>query len=300
MTVAHLHVHSEYSLLDGAASPQALAEQAARLEQPALGLTDHGVMSGTIEHYKACRSQGIKPIIGCEIYLVDDHRKRVGDPHRRHLTLLAENDTGYRNLLALSSDGFLHGLHQGKPGVDLTQLAHRAEGIIALTGCISGPVAHHLLAEDPLQAAEAADTLSNIFGPENVYFELQHNGLKDQQIVNTGIRKLAKRASGRLCATADVHYLRAQDYQAHAALLCVQTKSTLKKPSLRFESNEFYLKSSEEMASAFREDPTAIDATLQIAERCNVEIALGGQHLPRFLADGQDETQHLQIGRAHV
>src|SRR5437764_4278066 len=226
----HLHVHSEYSLLDGACKTDALAERAAQSGQPALGLTDHGVMNGAVELYKACGKHGIKPIVGCEIYLVDDHAASAaprrdgvaGRAERNHLTLLAENDAGYRNLVKLSSAGFLEGLQRGKPTVDLAQVERYAEGVIALTGCLASRFCQRLLDDRPGDARAHADELLRVFGAENVYFELQKNGLAPQDKCNEGIVRIAKEVGGRLVGTGDVHYLRREDYDHHTALLCVQ------------------------------------------------------------------------------
>jgi len=292
-TVAHLHVHSEYSLLDGACKLQALAERAAAFGQPALGLTDHGVMNGAIEHYKACQKVGIKPIIGCEIYFVDDHAHK-GRGERNHLTLLASTDEGYRNLVRLSSLGFTEGLNMGKPQIDMGQLQTHGKGVIALTGCLASRASRRLVDGSFDDARQHIDDLFGAFGRENVYFEIQQNGIAEQTVVNEGIVKIARELGGTLVGTGDVHYLRREDYHHHAALLCVNTKSTLAEPKLSFDTNEFFLKSNEEMASDFAEHPEAIAATLEIAERCNVEIPLGGQLIPRFLAEGQDERAYLR------
>ena len=273
---AHLHVHSEYSLLDGACKIEALAARAAEFGQPALGLTDHGVMNGAIELYKACRKHGIKPIVGCEIYLVDDHAERGGGPaararERNHLTLLAADDAGYRNLVKLSSAGFLEGLHRGKPTLDMGQLAAHGEGVIALTGCLASRFCQRLVDGRDAEARAHADDLLQAFGPENVYFEVQKNGIADQDKANAGIVRIAREVGRPLVGTGDVHYLRREDYHHHTALLCVQTKSTLAAPKMTFDTNEFYLRSSEEMAQSFAEWPEALASTLEIAERCDVD-----------------------------
>src|ERR1700758_1773125 len=280
----HLHVHSEYSLLDGACKIDALAQRAAEFGQPALGLTDHGVMNGAVELYKACRKHGIKPIVGCEIYYVDDHAA-VGSARaeRNHLTLLAASPAGYRNLVALSSAGFLEGLQRGKPTVDMGQLERHGEGLIALTGCLAGRFCQRLVEDRPADARAHVDELMGALGPENVYFEVQKNGIADQEKANEGIVRIAREVGRPLVATGDVHYLRREDYNHHTALLCVQTKSTLAAPKMTFDTNEFYLRSSEEMAQAFAEWPEALPSTLEIAERCNVEIELGRQLIPRYL-----------------
>jgi len=291
---AHLHVHSEYSLLDGACKIDALAERAAAFGQPALGLTDHGVMNGAVEHYLAARKHGIKPILGCEIYLVDDHAARGRHEHN-HLTLLAASNAGYRNLVKLSSAGFLDGLNRGKPTVDLAVLDRYGEGIIALTGCLASRFCQRLKdGRDDEARAHAAD-LIEVFGPEDVYFEVQRNGLAEQDKANEGIVRIARELGRPLVGTADVHYLRKEDYHHHTALLCVQTKSTLQAPKLTFDTNEFFLKSSEEMAQSFAPWPEALASTLEIAERCDVEIELGRQLIPAYpTPNGEPEPEYLR------
>ncbi len=291
---AHLHVHSEYSLLDGACKIEALAARAAEYGQPALGLTDHGVMNGAVELYKACRKHDVKPILGCEIYLVDDHTAREGRVERNHLTLLAATDVGYRNLVKLSSAGFLEGLNRGKPNLDMGQLAARSEGIIALTGCLASRFCQRLVDGRDAEARAHADDLLQVFGQENVYFEVQKNGIADQDKANEGIVKIARELGRPLVGTGDVHYLRREDYHHHTALLCVQTKSTLAAPKMTFDTNEFFLRSNEEMAEAFAEWPEALASTLEIAERCDVTIELGQQLIPRYLEEGADERGYLR------
>jgi DNA polymerase III subunit alpha len=293
---AHLHVHSEYSLLDGACKIDALAARAAEFGQPALGLTDHGVMNGSVELYTACQKQGIKPIIGCEAYIVDDHLTRgPGKLERFHLTLLAANDVGYRNLVKLSSAGFTEGYQRGKPSVDMAQLAAHGDGLIALSGCLASRFCQHLINERPDLARAHAQELMQAVGSDNVYFEVQKNGLQIQDRCNEEIVRIAAELKRPLVGTGDVHYLRREDFDHHAALLCVQTKSTLAEPKMRFETNEFYLKSTEEMARDFAEWPEAIASTVEIAERCNVELELGRQLIPRFpTPDGSDERTYLR------
>jgi DNA polymerase-3 subunit alpha len=297
---AHLHVHSEYSLLDGACKIEALAKRAAEFGQPALGLTDHGVMNGMVELHRACAKHGVKPIFGCEIYLVEDHAAtRIKSPptriERNHLTLLASNDAGYRNLVQLSSAGFLEGLHRGKPTLDLAQLEQRSEGIIALTGCLASRFCQRLLDDRPDDARAHADDLARIFGPENLYFEVQKNGLAEQDKCNEGIVRIAGDMGGRLVGTGDVHYLRREDYDHHTALLCVQTKSTLAAPKMTFDTNEFYLRDNAEMAQAFAEWPEAIASTIEIAERCNVQLELDKQLIPKYpTPEGVSERELLR------
>ncbi len=295
---AHLHVHSEYSLLDGACNIDALAARAAEMSQPALALTDHGVMNGAVELYKACAKHQIKPIPGCEVYLVDDHAApntpgvRV---ERNHLTLLASNDVGYRNLVKLSSAGFLEGLRRGKPSVDLAQIERHAEGVIALSGCLASRLCQRLIEDRTEDARAHVDDLLHVFGPENLYFEVQRNGLDAQEKCNTGIVKLASEVGGTLVGTGDVHYLRREDFDHHRALLCVQTKSTLAAPKLTFDTNEFYLRDNAEMAQAFAEWPQALASTLEIADRCSVELELSKQLIPSYpTPDGCSERDYLR------
>ncbi|MGI8580302.1 MAG: DNA polymerase III subunit alpha, partial [Solirubrobacteraceae bacterium] len=293
---AHLHVHSEYSLLDGACKIDALAARAASFGQPALALTDHGVMNGAVELFKAASKHGIKPIVGCEVYVVDDHLARpTGRVERNHLTLLAGTNAGYRNLVKLSSAGYLEGLHRGKPSVDMGLLAAHAEGVIVLTGCLQSRFCQRLLSERPAEARAHADELMAAFGPEQVYFEVQKNGLPEQDKVNEGVVRIAREVGRPLVAAGDVHYLRREDYHHHSALLCVQTKSTLAEPKMSFSTNEFYLKDSGEMAAAFAEWPDAVPTTLEIAERCDVTLELGKQLIPSYpTPEGVSEEEHLR------
>ena len=290
---AHLHVHSEYSLLDGACKIDALAERAAAFGQPALGLTDHGVMNGAVELYKAAKKHGIKPIVGCEIYFVDDHTARA-KAERNHLTLLASSDEGYRNLVRLCSEGFTAGLSRGKPTIDMGQIERHGEGLIALTGCLASRFASRLVDGRDAEARAHVDELMGALGADNVYFEVQKNGLAPQDVANEGIVRIAREVGRPIVGTGDVHYLRREDYGHHTALLCVQTKSTLDAPKMTFDTNEFYLRDSQEMVEKFAEWPEAIATTLEIAERCAVEIELGRQLIPRFLPDGEDERVYLR------
>ncbi len=292
----HLHVHSEYSLLDGACNIDALVARAAEFEQPAVALTDHGVMNGAVELFTAARRHNVKPVLGCEVYVVDDHERRgPGKLDRFHLTLLAATPVGYRNLVKLCSAGFLEGYQRGKPSVDMTQMAAHAEGVIVLTGCLQSRFCQHLLDGRVPQARAHADELMQAFGAENVYFEVQKNGVAAQDQANEGIVKIAREVGRPLVGTGDVHYLRREDYSHHAALLCVQTKSTLSQPKISFDANEFYLRSTQEMAQAFAEWPEALASTLEIAERCDVELELGRQLIPRYpTPGGQSESEYLR------
>ena len=296
-SAAHLHAHSEYSLLDGACKIDAMAARAAELDQPALGLTDHGVMNGAVDLYKACKKHGIKPIAGLEAYFVDDRAaiKNQVRYERNHLTLLAENDTGFANLVKLTSAGFLEGFSRGKANVDMDLLATHSEGVIVLTGCLQSRFCRRLIEERPDDARVHIDDLIQVFGPEQVYFEVQKNGIDEQDKANEGIVRFARELNRPLVGTADVHYLRREDFDNHAALLCVQTKSTLEAPKLSFDTNEFYLKSNEEMVDSFAEWPEAVASTIEIADRCSVEIELGKLLLPRYpTPDGSEPEEMLR------
>ena len=255
MSFAHLHVHSEYSVLDGACPIDALAERAAALGQPALGLTDHGVMNGAIEHYKACSKHGIKPILGLEAYFVDD-AALDGRPLRAQPPDAAGGERrGLPNLVKLSSAGYLEGYQRGKANVDLELLSRHSDGVIALTGCLQSRFCRRLVDDIPAEARAHVDELMQVFGAENVYFEVQKNGIPEQDKANEGIVEIAREVGRPLVATGDVHYLRREDYDNHSALLCVQTKCTLAAPKLSFDTNEFFLKDNAEMASDSRSGP---------------------------------------------
>ena len=274
-----------------------MAEHAASLGMPALGLTDHGVMNGAVELYSACRKHGIKPIVGLEAYLVDDRTALAGQVRyeRNHLTLLAESDTGFRNLVKLTSAGFLEGFNRGKPNLDMDLLSQHSEGVIALTGCLQSRFCQRLIGDRPDDARAHLDELMGVFGPEQVYMEVQKNGIADQDKANEGIVRIAREVGRPLVGTADVHYLKRDDFNNHAALLCVQTKSTLQAPKMSFDTNEFYLKDSGEMTESFAEWPEAVPTTLEIAERCNVEIELGKLLLPRYpTPDGSEPEAMLR------
>jgi DNA polymerase-3 subunit alpha len=291
----HLHAHSEYSLLDGACKIDAMAARAAELGQPALGLTDHGVMNGAVDLYKACKKHGIKPIVGLEAYLVDDRVaiKEQTRYERNHITLLAENDTGFANLVKLTSAGFLEGFSRGKANVDMELLARHSEGVIALSGCLASRFCRRLVEEREDDARAHLDDLIQAFGPDQVYMEVQKNGIDEQNKANEGIVRFAKEVGRPLVATADVHYLTRDDFNNHAALLCVQTKSTLEAPKMSFDTNEFYIKSSDEMHEAFAEWPEAVPNSLEIEQRCSLNIELGGLLLPRYPTETGEEPEAM-------
>ncbi|MBN1320094.1 MAG: DNA polymerase III subunit alpha [Thermoleophilia bacterium] len=292
----HLHVHTHYSALDGACKVEELVRRAVELGMPALAITDHGVLSGVIQFYQQCRKAGIKPIIGLEAYLVEDRFRKEGQNEERwHLTLLARDDTGYRNLLKLGSLAFLEGYYY-KPRMDYAILKQHCDGLICLTGCASGRVSR-ALQNGQIAAADAEVVrLIGIFGDGNVYLEMQQTGLPDLADVNPRMVELAQRTGVRLVATNDVHYLREEDADAHDVLLCIQTGARLaEEKRMRFESREFFLKSEAEMRAAFSDHPEALATTLEIAERCDVTIELENMLLPHFpVPEGHDESSYLR------
>lgn len=294
----HLHTHTEYSLLDGAARIKDLVRTAKELGMDSLAITDHGTMFGVIAFYKAAKEAGIKPIIGCEVYVAQrtrfDKTPNLDDsPY--HLVLLAENDTGYRNLMRLVSLASIEGFYY-KPRVDKALLAEHHEGLIALSACLAGEIPRLLLAERFGEAREAALTYQRIFGPGNFFIELQDHGLREQRMVNPELIRLAKELNIPLVATNDLHYVRREDAEAQDVLLCIQTGKTVDDPErMRFESAEFYLKTADEMYDLFRHVPEALENTTKIAERCNVEIGFGQLHLPYFaVPEGKNHKDYLR------
>ena len=281
----HLHVHSEYSLLDGACRIKQLVETAAQRNMPAVAVTDHGVMYGAIDFYKAAKARGIKPIIGCEVYVAQRTRfDRVHelDSENRHLVLLCENDTGYRNLIAMVSKAWTEGFYS-KPRVDFELLEQYHEGIIALSACLAGEVARNLTAGDYNGAKTAALHYDKIFGRGNFYLELQDHGLREQKAINPSIIRIARETGIPLVLTNDCHYINPKDSEMHRILLCIQTNHTIEdKDGMEFGSDQFYFKTEEEMRALFPQVPEAADNTVKIAERCNVEFEFGKTKLPRF------------------
>ena len=288
----HLHVHSEYSILDGACRIPALVEKAARLEMPAVSLTDHGSLAGAVQLFREARKSGVKPIVGCEVYVADDRKAQTKG--YAHLTLLAESNEGYANLIKLSSLGYLEGYYY-KPRVDWELLERHAKGVVALSGCLSGRVSRALVEGRPKDAHADLDRLVQIFGRDSTYVEIQNAGLAEQQQINPGLIALAEETGLPLVATGDVHYLDADDAVAHEALLCIQSGDTLKNPNhWKFDTNEFFFKTPEEMAGDFPGLEHAMARTLEVAERCNLEIELGRILLPSFpVPDGRDSFDYL-------
>ena len=285
MSFVHLHVHSEYSLLDGACRIDQIMERVKELGQSAIAITDHGVMYGCIDFYKAAKAAGIKPIIGCEVYVarrgMDDRIHGIdNDPY--HLVLLCENRKGYENLCYLVSQAFIHGFY-GKPRVDLNLLREYHEGLIATSACLAGAVPQYLMSEDYEAAKAYALQLSDIFGPEHFYLELQDHGIDEQLAVNQGILRLARETGLPLIVTNDAHYLRREDAETQDVLLCIQTGKTVDEPNrMKFQTQEFYLKSEEEMRSLFPNCEEAFENTVRIADMCNLEFTFHEYHLPAF------------------
>ncbi|HET7648487.1 MAG TPA: DNA polymerase III subunit alpha [Gaiellaceae bacterium] len=288
----HLHVHSEYSILDGACRIPELAKRAAELEMPAVALTDHGSLAGAVALYKAAAAEGVKPVLGCEVYVTDD--RRAQKKGQAHLTLLAETTEGYGNLIKLSSLGYLEGYYY-KPRVDWELLQTYGKGLIALSGCLSGRVCKALEENRPADAEAELDRLEQIFGRDSVYVEMQNAHLDVQQRINPLLEQLAGKRGLPLVATGDVHYLRHEDARAHEALLCIQSGDSLKNPNhWRFETDHFYFKTPAEMAADFPGHDDALRRTLEVAERCHVEIELDRILLPRFdVPGGRDAFDYL-------
>ena len=298
MAFAHLHVHTEYSLLDGACRIERLLDAAQQLGQDAVAITDHGCMYGVVDFYKAAKKRGIHPVIGCEVYVA--RRTRFDKIHEldkgsRHLVLLCENDTGYRNLIALVSQAWVEGFYT-KPRVDLDLLRQHHEGLIALSACLAGEIPQALLRGDFPGAKEAALLYREIFGAENFYLELQDHGLPDQKRINPQLIRLSRETGIPLVATNDCHYIAPEDSKMHRVLLCIQTGHTVEdEDTLEFGSEEFYLKSEGEMAALFPDVPEALENTEKIARRCQVDLEFGQTKLPAFTTpDGSDNLEFFQ------
>lgn len=298
MAFTHLHVHTEYSLLDGAARIKDLVEQARKLGMDSLAITDHGVMFGVIDFYRECRKQGIKPIIGCEVYtaartLFDkdvEKDKRMG-----HLVLLAENNLGYKNLMKIVSEGYRHGFYY-KPRIDKTVLKKYSKGIIALSACLAGEVQTRLMNGDYEGAKKEAIAMEEIFGKGNFYLELQDQGLEEEAQILPDMKKLHEETGIPFVATNDVHYVRQEDAVAQDVLMCIQTGTTIDEENrMRFSNDQFYLKSEDEMRKIFANFGEACDNTAQIARRCDVNFTFGELHLPEFIApEGMTNTEYLR------
>ena len=285
MSFVHLHVHTEYSLLDGACRISGMMERVKELGQNAIAITDHGVMYGCIDFYKAAKAAGIKPIIGCEVYVARrsmEDRVRGVDNESDHLVLLCENRKGYENLCLLVSEAFTRGFFY-KPRVDPDLLRKHHEGLIATSACLAGVIPRFLMNEDYEGAKQHALELADIFGEGNFYLELQDHGIAEQKLVNQGIRRIARETGLPLIVSNDAHYLRKEDAKMQDVLLCVQTGKTIDDANrMKFETDEFYLKSEEEMRELFPGCDEAFENTVKIAQRCNLEFVFNEYHLPSF------------------
>ncbi|MEN6355538.1 MAG: DNA polymerase III subunit alpha [Armatimonadota bacterium] len=279
----HLHTHTEYSILDGASRIKDIIKTAVKYEMPSVAITDHGVMYGNLMFYSEAKSAGIKPIMGCEVYVAPRHRT-LRDPRldkeQYHLVLLAKSEKGYKNLIKLVSTAFSEGFYY-KPRVDKELLAEYSDELIALTACLGGEIPNLIMKNDFERVDRSLGEYIDIFGKDNFYLELQDHGLREQKPVNEALLDISKRMGLRLVATNDIHYTNKKDAEAHDVLLCIQTGSTLDDPNrFRFGSDQFYMKSQEEMAKLFPEIPQALENTLEIAERCNIEFDFGRSKLP--------------------
>jgi len=298
MAFTHLHVHTEYSLLDGSSKIKELTARAKELGMDSMAITDHGVMYGVIDFYRAAREVGIKPILGCEVYVAPgsrfDRESGAGEDRYYHLVLLAENNTGYKNLMKIVSKGFVDGFYY-KPRVDLKLLTTYHEGIIALSACLAGEVQKYLARSMYEEAKRSALRYHEIFGKDHFYLELQDHGMPEQKMVNQGLLRLSQDTGLELVATNDIHYTYAEDAKAHDILLCIQTgKKVTDEDRMRYEGGQYYCKSEEEMRKLFPYAQEAIDNTHKIAERCNVEIEFGVTKLPKYqVPEGFDSWTYL-------
>ena len=299
MAFTHLHVHTEYSLLDGSSKISELLPRAKELGMDSLAITDHGVMYGVIDFYKKAKEVGVKPILGCEIYVAPgsrfDREQSRGEDRYYHLVLLAENNQGYKNLMKIVTRGFTEGYYY-RPRVDYEILERYHEGIIALSACLAGEIPNKILKEDYEGAREAARKMNALFGPGNFFLELQDHGLRQQTQVNSVIMRMSKELDIPLVVTNDVHYIREEDAVPHDILLCIQTgKLVTDKDRMRYEGGQFFLKSEEEMQKVFPYAREAMENTHKIAERCNVEIVFGEQKVPKFdVPEGYDAFSYLK------
>ncbi len=298
-TFVHLHVHSEYSLLDGACRIPELAQRAAELKMPALALSDHGNLFGAIEFYKECRKAGVKPIIGCEVYLAPGSRKdRKANSAKEastHFLLLAKNETGYHNLVKLVSAAHLEGMYY-KPRIDKEILAEHSDGLIGTSACLAGEVARHILAGKMKEAEQSIDTFKHIFAPGDFYLEIADHGIAQQHLVAAELLKYARQFDLKIVATNDVHYVRKEHASAHDVLLCIQTGAKINDENrMRYSGPEFYLKTTEEMAALFREVPEALATTLEIADKCDLKIELGQNKFPAYaVPEGETREGYLR------
>src|SRR5215469_8692718 len=285
----HLHLHTEYSLLDGACRLDKLVERAHELKFPAMAITDHGGMFGAIDFYRAAREKGIKPIIGCEVYVAPGSRldKKQGTGMRdvyHHLGLLAKDTTGYKNLVKLVTSAHVDGYYY-KPRIDKEILAQHHEGLIALSGCLASEVPDLIMKDQINKARDAVDWFKQTLGADNYFLELQNHGIPEQAKVNQHLIQFARDFGLKLVATNDVHYVEKNHSHAHDCLVCIGTQDLLSNPKRMgagYVPEQFYLRSADEMKARFSEAPEAVKTTLEVAEKCNLEIKFGELHYPVF------------------
>ncbi|MEP6916508.1 MAG: DNA polymerase III subunit alpha, partial [Acidobacteriota bacterium] len=281
----HLHLHSEYSLLDGACRIEEMLDRAVELKMPAVAITEHGNMFSSIIFHDQARKRGLNPILGCEVYVAPgDRRTKSGVPGEtaNHLVLLAETKVGFHNLIKLVSSGYTEGFYY-KPRIDKALLAQHSEGLIGLSSCLKGEVAEGLWHQQERKAIEAAGAYRDILGPGNFFLEMQYQGIDDQRVVNIGLQPIAKELGIPLVVTNDVHYLHNSDYRPHDVLLCIGTgKSVNDADRLRYHGDQFFMKTAEDMARVFPDHLDALQNTVRIAERCHVDLSGTVNHLPNF------------------
>ena len=300
MSFAHLHVHTEYSLLDGSNKIKECISRVKELGMDSVAITDHGVMFGVIDFYRAAKAEGIHPILGCEVYVAPGSRFEKetagsGEDRYYHLVLLAKNDIGYHNLMKIVSRGFTEGYYY-KPRVDLELLREFHEGLIALSACLAGEVQRNILRGMYEESKSAALRYQEIFGRDNFFLELQDHGLKEQKMVNQSLLRMSQETGIELVATNDVHYTYAEDEKPHDMLLCIQTGKKLSDENrMRYEGGQYYIKSEEEMRKLFPYAVQALENTQKIAKRCNVEIEFGVTKLPKYdVPEGYTSWEYLK------
>ena len=296
MSFVHLHLHTEYSLLDGACRINKLVEKIKAVGQKAVAITDHGVMYGVIDFYRACKKAGIKPVIGCEVYVAPSSRfdkVRTAGRDYYHMVLLCENDVGYRNLIKLVSKGFTEGFYV-KPRIDDALLEEYHEGLICLSACLAGEIPSLILNGDYTAAKKKALYYKNLFGENNFFIEIQNHGIREQQEVNPKLISISQETGIPLVVTNDSHYIDAKDSKLHEILLCIQTNHTIYDDNkMEFATEEFYVKSEDEMKEAFPNMEEAFENTAKIAERCNVDFEFGVRKLPNF--DVPNDEDHYEF-----
>src|SRR6202522_2981563 len=280
----HLHLHTEYSLLDGACDVTKLVDRVAARGQTSVAMTDHGNIYGAVHFFDAAKAKGVKPILGCELYICkhEDHRAPGDGDENNHLLVLAQNEEGYRNLIRITSEASLHGFYR-KPRVSKRYLAEHSKGLIGFSGCLSGELCEELVAGRYEKARSVAQQYEDIFGKGNFFLEIQDQGLEDEKKIHEALFRLERELNIPLVATNDSHYLCGEDSHAHDVMLCVQTGAKVHdKERFRFDSDQFFVKSADEMAVVFKDAPSVLARTQEIAERCNLKLAKGDNLFPEF------------------